>query len=360
MTLSRPLTWIILLGTILMAGILRQFHEMPVSPFLPWPVRSLLFFLVLILFLVFLRGWRGRQEIPYAGQNLRRVNFLAFLPLLIALTLEKWISITFYEPVFDAINGDALEPVKANALYVIESALGLFVVSLALLPLFRRLRPMLGHYLAPRGIILALGMTLAAMAVLFGSLFAFFSLAPDSGVHLRWRGCGPAATVILLSQVLIAFSEEFYYRGLLQSETAFLLPSLGVTHGRSRRLGAVLLISLAFALEHRDFRGTPSDEARKFLFTLSCSAFLGILVMLLDNLWLSTGCHFILNCFMLGSTARFRGGGLQFVDLAGRPVLDPSVYIFLFFTLVFILAYVKMALASRAIEPPAPAKAAAA
>ena len=61
MSLSRRLVWFILIATILTAGTLRQFHErIPASPLLPWPIRSLLFFLVLILFLAFARGWGGR------------------------------------------------------------------------------------------------------------------------------------------------------------------------------------------------------------------------------------------------------------------------------------------------------------
>ena len=95
MAVSRRLAWAILLAAILTAGLLRQFHAaIPTSPFLPAPIGSLLFFLLVILFLVFAKGWGGRQEIPYAGEGLSRVNFLSMVPLLIALMLEKWVSIT--------------------------------------------------------------------------------------------------------------------------------------------------------------------------------------------------------------------------------------------------------------------------
>ena len=109
MIVSRRIAWLILLAAIPTAGILRQFHSrIPTSPFLPAPIGSLLFFLVLILFLVFARGWGRRQEIPYAGEGLIRFNFLAMVPLLIALMLEKWVSITLYDPLFARINGTSI------------------------------------------------------------------------------------------------------------------------------------------------------------------------------------------------------------------------------------------------------------
>src|SRR5262249_3802674 len=136
MAVSRRLAWAILLAAILTAGLLRQFHSaIPTSPFLPAPIGSLLFFLIVILFLVFAKGWGRRQEIPYAGEGLSQVNFLAMLPLLIALMLEKWVSITIYGPLWGAINGPRLRADLYNVLYLLESAVGLLVVSVALLPL---------------------------------------------------------------------------------------------------------------------------------------------------------------------------------------------------------------------------------
>lgn len=348
MALSRRIAWIILLGAILTAGILRQFHEtIPSSPFLPWPIRSLLFFLVLILFLSFARGWGSRQEIPYAGAGLKRVNFLAFLPLLLALMLEKWVSITFYGPLFYRINGESITPATFDALYVIESAAGLFLITLLLIPLFRRLFPMLRRYLAPQGIALAAAGILIALAGLFGGLALLLSLAGAEGFRLRWTGFGRVTVLILLGQGLIAFAEEFYYRGILQTELAFLLPSLGVAGRRVRWLSAVFLISAAFGLEHLVWTDTYSEDLRRFLFTFGCSFFLGTLLVLLDNLWLNASCHLVLNLFSLGLDPATRGSGLQFVNEQGQPLFEASIYIFLFLILLFVFTYARIAMARR-------------
>src|SRR5262245_36320727 len=121
MRISRRLAWVILVSVILTAALLRHFHEStPQSAFLPWPIRSLLFFLLLILFLLFLKGWGYRQEVPYAGPNLREVNLLSLFPLLIALLGEKWFAITFYSPVMAVASKAGLpDPVQGALLVVL-------------------------------------------------------------------------------------------------------------------------------------------------------------------------------------------------------------------------------------------------
>jgi|GEM_PF-2206936 membrane protease YdiL (CAAX protease family) len=344
MAISRRLAWAILLAAVVTAGLLRQFHAaIPSSPFLPAPFGSLLFFLIVILFLVFAKGWGRRQEIPYAGEGLGRVNFLALLPLLIALMLEKWVSITIYGPLFSAINGTRLRADLHNVLYLIESATGLLIVSVALLPLFRRLLPLLRKFLRPRRIPFAGASIGFALLVLYGGLWAFFrvfSSGGAGGIHLRWLGFGRYTGLVLLAQGLIAFAEELYYRGILQTELAFLLPALGVTRQRTRLALAAGLISIAFALEHFVGSGTGGD-VRRMVFTLTCSLLLGVLLILADNLWLCAGCHFIVDVLVLPS-GRAAPSGLQFVDGAGRILLDPSLYVSVFFSLIFVCAYARM------------------
>lgn len=341
MVISRRLAWVILLAAIMTAGLLRQFHAaIPTSPFLPAPVGSLLFFLIVILFLVFAKGWGRRQEIPYAGEDLQRFNFLALLPLLIALMLEKWVSITIYGPLFNAINGSRLRTDLYNVLYLLESAAGLLVVSVALLPLFARLLPLLRKYLRPRRIPFAAVSILTALLILYGGLWAFFRVVGGEGIHLRWLGFGRYTTLVLLAQGLIAFAEELYYRGILQSELSFLLPALGVTRQRTRLATAAGLISVAFALEHFGGVGALGVDARRMVFTLTCSLLLGVLLILADNLWLCAGCHFVLDVLVLPSS-RPSPSGLQFVDGAGRTLLDPSLYVCVFFSLIFVAAYAR-------------------
>ena len=268
------------------------------------------------------------------------------MPLLIGLMLEKWISITFYGPLFHRINGESMRPLTFEALYVVESAVGLLVVILMLLPLFRRLFPLLRQLFAPSGVLVAALGIGAALACLFAGLLLLLRLAGAGGIRLEWKGFGDPV-LVLGGQALIAFAEEFYYRGILQSELTFLLPSLGVTGNRARKLVAVVLISMAFALEHLVWADTYSEDFRRVLFTFGCSFFLGVLLALLGNLYLNAACHFVLNVFALGLDAATRGGGLQFVDDRGRPFFEPSLYIFLFLALLFVFAYVRIALVSR-------------
>src|SRR4030095_14649503 len=183
MAISRRLAWTILLAAIVTAGLLRQYHAaIPTSPFLPAPVGSLLFFLIVILFLVFSEGWGGRQEVPYAGEGLSQVNFLALVPLLIALMLEKWVSITIYGPFFNVINGTRARADLHTALSLLESALGLLVVSIALLPLFSRLLPLLRKFLRPRRIPFAAVSLGFAPLGLYGGLWAFFRIPGGGGI----------------------------------------------------------------------------------------------------------------------------------------------------------------------------------
>jgi membrane protease YdiL (CAAX protease family) len=347
MIVSRRLAWLILLGGILTAGILRQFHEtIPSSPFLPWPIRSLLFFLVLVLFLTFARGWGRRQEIPYAGAGLTRVNFLAFVPLLIALMLEKWVSITFYRPLFYTINGTEMPSRKFDALYVIDRrsvcSSSPCSSSLSFAASFRCSAAIWPHPGSSWRSGIAVG-----LAGVFGGLAALLTLSGAEGFALRWSGFGRWSVLILAGQALIAMAEELYYRGLLQTELAFLLPSLGVGRRRVRWLTAVLLISLAFAIEHVVWSESPSQDVRRFVFTLGCAFFLGTLMALLDNLWLNAACHLVLNFFSLGLDPATRGGGLQFVNDVGQPIFEPSIYISLFLILIFIFAYGRIAMSHR-------------
>src|SRR5205814_4992809 len=168
---------------------------------------------------------------------------------------------------------------------------GLLLVSLMLLPLFGRLTPLLKRFLAPSGLIVAATGIGASLLCLFAGLLLLLRLVGAVGVGLQWKGIGDPVLVIG-GQALIAFSEELYYRGLLQSEMTFLLPSLGVTGNRARKLVAVVLISMACALEHLVWADTYSEDFRWVLFTFGCSFFLGVLLALLGNLYLNAACHF--------------------------------------------------------------------
>jgi membrane protease YdiL (CAAX protease family) len=350
MIVTRRVAWIVLIAAILTAGILRQFHaRIPSSPYLPAPFSSLLFFLLVILGLVFARGWGRRQEVPYAGPGLTRVNFLALIPLLIALMLEKWVSITFYDPLFSRIDDAAFSPEMFNRLFVLESGLGLLLVCVLLLPLFRRLMPLLGRYLSPRRLPEALVGLAVAVTSLYLALWLLFALFGGEGVHLRWSGFGRGAALVLAGQAVVAFAEEVYYRGILQSETNFLLPALGIEGDRARSATAILLVSTSFALEHFVLAGVPGVDARLLLFPFAASLLLGYMLVLTRSLWFCAGCHFLLNLFALSPAGSHRG--LQFVDDQARPLLTPQTYIFLFFVMSFVLIYLREAIGRRRRAP---------
>jgi membrane protease YdiL (CAAX protease family) len=207
-----------------------------------------------------------------------------------------------------------------------------------MLPLFTRLYPLLKKYLRTNRIGFAAGAIGLSLIILYGGLLLVFRLVGADGIHLRWLGYGRFTGLVLASQALIAFAEEFYYRGLLQSELAFLLPALGVTRQRIRLATAAGLISIAFTLEHFVGLGAATVDVRRMLFTFTCSLLLGILLILADNLWFCAGCHFVVDMLVL-PTSRATPSGLQFVDGHGRTLLDPSLYICVFFSLVFVATY---------------------
>jgi membrane protease YdiL (CAAX protease family) len=277
---------------------------------------------------------------------LRQFNLLALFPFLLALMLRQWVTITLYDPLYPRLNGAGLPREEDNALYVLEAAGVLLLVCVALLPLFRRLWPLLFKVLRPKRIpIAALGMAIAFLA-LFGGLAALLAVGGGT-VSLRWSGFGRFTALIIAGQALIAFAEEFYYRGFLQSELAFLLPALGYQKERARVGLSIGLVSLLFGLEHYAGWEEGAYDLRMFIFTFASSLFLGVLLVLMENLWFSAGCHFTLNMFVLGAQTGYRSGGLQFVDPSGQPLFDPAVYVFLFFILAFVVAYLRHALYAK-------------
>jgi len=333
MRISRRLAWILLLSAVATAAMLRQFHDRtPESQILPWPIRSLLFFLLVILFLVFLRGWGRRQELPYAGERLEQVNLLSLVPFLIAIVGEKWFSITFYAPVLAAGSRAGLPEPVLNALGVLLAGLGILVVAFALLPLFPRLRPLVREYLSARSLLLAVVGTVGVLGLLYGCMGAGLLAFGDREAFLLPRWYGSWAGIRFSGQALIALGEEIYYHGLLQSELIFLLPALGLRHSIGARIAGVGIIACQFALEHAG--GSSAAEAISiFIYTAMVGAFLGTLLLTIRSIWLCALTHFALNLFAVG-------GGLQFTDAIGAPLFEqPMLYVALYLILLTLLVY---------------------
>ena len=331
MRISRRVAWGVLLSAILTAALLRQFHESTrQSPLLP--LRSLLFFLLLILFLLFLRGWGQRQEFPYAGESLREFNLLSMVPLLIALIGEKWFSITFYSPVLAIASRAGLPESVLAALGLLLGGLGILAVAAALLPVFPRLRPLLRDYLSARSLLQGVAGTLAVLALLYGLLGGLLLILGGKHLYLLPWWFGSWGGIRFSGQALIALGEEIYYRGLLQSELIFLLPALGLRNPLAARVVGIGLTSTQFALEH--ISGDAPNDTSVFLYTLTVAILLGSLLVTVRSLYLCAFTHFALNLFVLR-------GGLQFTDQSGRPILDAGLYIVLYLILMTLLIYAR-------------------
>ena len=342
MRISRRLAWVILLAAVLTAALLRQFNDrIPESAFLPWPMRSLLFFLLLILFLLFLRGWGQRQELPYAGAGLSQFNVLAMVPFLIALIGEKWFSITFYAPVLRLAAQAGMPDPVLEALGVLLAGLGAVAVAGALLPVFPRLRPLLKEFLSARALVVGIAGTFGALALMYAGIAAALLLLGQGDLFLLPRWFGSWAGIRFSGQALVALGEEIYYRGLLQSELIFLLPALGVRRPVVATALGITIIAAQFATEHAGIVVSP-QQLGAFVYTLIIALFLGSLLVTIRSLYLCALTHFSVNLFALG-------GGLQFTDRAGQPIVEPGLYIAMYLILITLLVYFRYAPERRAI-----------
>ena len=287
------------------AGLLRQFHDLtPTSPFLAPSVGSLLFACVLFLFLVAARE-RQIGAAPGPGVRLGSVT-----PILLLLLVEKWISSSFYQPLFAVAAPADLPDDAADPWFRLMCGLGLLII-VVLTSRFSRpaasfVRARLGGWKAVSGI------ATAAIAIGgSGVVLALIAKAFGSGVSVRPPHAHGPLVVVLVGQAAIALGEEAYYRGLLLGELLRLAPRLGLHAPAARRWVALALTSALFGMEHFGSSSGWDDGARQLVFALALGALLGMIVLLTDNLWVAASLHAWINWLLLGAAPRLAYGPAQ-------------------------------------------------
>lgn len=327
MRIPVSLAWLLLGLTFFSAGLLRQFHEgTPHSPYVPPVVGSLLFAGILFLLLVAAREWR-RGAVPGAGVRLGSIT-----PILLMLLIEKWVSLTLYNPLFYWISPRPAPEPLLDARFRAFAGVGLLLVCAlvgwlstpALRKTLRRARPSRWPKAA-----------IATLLVVGGTYLLLGLLAWLLGgeLHLRWPRFDRLLIWIVVGQAVLAFAEELYYRGLLMSEMERLAPRLGARSAVARRWIALLSTSLLFGMEHMRLDPTAWDQTlRQLVFTVALGLLLGLLIMVSANLHFGGGIHAWINCLLLGAAPHF-------ADASGAPALPSGTYIGLTLILAFVGAF---------------------
>jgi len=254
-------------------------------------------------------------------------------PILLMLLLEKWISLTLYNPLFFWISPAGGSTELLDAQFRTFAGAGLLLVCLLVsrfsVPTARKTwrRAGAGRWLEA---------AIETSIVIGGTYLLLGAIAWGLGnpLQLRWPKPSPLLLWIIFGQALLAFAEELYYRGLLMSETERLAPRLGARSAAARRWTALVLTSSLFGMEHLR-TGLPWDEVlRQFVFAVSLALLFGLLVMVSANLHLTAGMHAWINWLLLGAAP-------VFVNAGGEPALPSGTYIGLTLILGFGLAYIR-------------------
>jgi membrane protease YdiL (CAAX protease family) len=330
-----PLAWQLLLLTFFTAGLLRQFHDRtPRSPYVPATVGSLLFAAIFFLLLVAAWEWR-RGAVPGHGIRLGSLT-----PIMLMLLIEKWISLTLYGPLFNWISPLTARAEMLDAQFIALAGGGLVMVCLlvcwfsapAARKCWRRARP--ARWLTA---IVATILVVSATYLLLGAA----AWALGGSLKLKWPDPGPLFFWIIGGQLLLAFGEELYYRGLLLNEMERLAPRLGARSPVTRRWIALLATSALFGMEHLRLDPFSLEQVgRQMIFTVSFGLLLGLLIMVSTNIVFGAGIHAWINWLLLGAAP-------YFVDGAGEAALPAGTYIGLTMILAFAWSYLYQRLRRR-------------
>jgi membrane protease YdiL (CAAX protease family) len=324
--IPRALAWLLIGMAMFTAGLLRQFHDLtPASPFLAPAVGSLLFACVLFLFLV---AARERQIGAAPGPGIRLGSVT---PILLILLVEKWISSSFYQPLFALAAPADLPDDAADAWFRLMCGICLLAIVLIASRFSRPAASFVRARLA--GWKAAGGIATAAIAVGGGGLvLALVAMAVGSTVSVPVpHPQGPLA-VVLVGQAAIALAEETYFRGLVLGELLRLAPRLGLTSAPARQWAALALSSALFGMEHVGTSAAWSDGVRQLVFALALGALLGMIVLLTDNLWFAASLHAWINWLLLGAAPQVAYGSAQ-------AALPPGASVSLTLITAFIAAF---------------------
>ncbi len=314
--------------TLLTAGILRQFHDRtPGSPYVTGVVGSLLFAAIFFLLLVSAREW---QIGAIGGRGRPGIRLGSLTPLLLILLVEKWASLTLYDPIFYSLAPRIASHAEFDAWY--KALGGVLMILLCVL---------LGSFSRPAGsrtwdrsrpsrFPIAVVTTLAVVACTYALLW-LLSVALGGGLRFSWPTWSPLLAWILAGQALLAFGEELYYRGLVLSELKRLSPRLGIRKPGLRRWFALVAMATLFGLEHIA-PGLPRQEIlRQLVFAFALGLLFGLIAIVTNNLHYAAGIHAWINCQLLGAAPGF-------VNESGAPVLPPGAYIGVGLIVAFVAA----------------------
>jgi len=326
-----PLAWFLLVASFFTAGLLRQYHDRtPSSPWVDPVVGNLLFGACLLLLLVAAREIR-RGAVPGAGVRLGSIT-----PIMLMLLVEKWASLTWYEPVFARIASGFESAEVLDAQF--RTFAGVILLLLCVLcsrfsvptarKTWRRARPARWPVAA-----LYTGLVIAGTYIVLGGT----SMLLGGGLTLRWPEMNRLLVWVLAGQAVLALGEECYYRGLLMSEIERLAPRLKIAAPTTRRWLALLFTSILFSMEHLGIDVAGGEILRRLVFTVCLGLLLGLLVMISANLHLAAGMHAWINWLLLGAAP-------YYVDATGQPALPAGTYIGLMLILAFALVYVRQRL----------------
>lgn len=313
MKVSRPIAWLLVLLAAGTAGILRQFHSStPASPFFPPIFGSLLFAVVLLLLLV---AARERHSKPVGGPGVRVGSLI---PFLLMLFIEKWVSIALYNAVFFGLGLGRVAVAVADARFRAFAGCGLILVCVLVASLSKPTVRTVLRRLRVRSLPMALLGIVTVVIATYTLLGVLLHLKRP--VELWWARPSALWALVIVGQMLLAFGEELYYRGILLAEIHRLGPRLGLSSAPARRWAALLITSALFALEHVSLEGSPQEVLRRWTFTFSLGLLLGLIVLLSDSLFLAAALHAWINWLLLSAAPRLVGPD-------GTPAIEPGTYI---------------------------------
>jgi len=320
-----------ILLTLLTAGILRQFHDRtPGSPFVSGTVGSLLFAAVFFLLLVSAREWQlgatgGRR-------NRSGIRLGSLTPLLLILLIEKWVSLTLYDPLFYAVAPEIASAAEYDAWYKAMGGLLLVLLCVLLAAFSRPAGSRTWKQARPSRFPPAVLTTLVVIGATYGGLW-LLSLALGGGLSLQWSQGTPLLFWVLGGQALLAFAEEVYYRGLVLNELKRLAPRLGIRRPGLRRWYALTAMAALFGLEHIAPGLNRQEFLRQLVFAFALGLLFGLIAIVTNNLYYAAGIHAWINWLLLGAAPRF-------VNQDGGAALPAGPYIGVGLILAFVAAMI--------------------
>jgi len=331
-----------ILVTLLGSSLIRQLHDyIPDWTPLPWPVRSPLYALLTLFFLILVASWsrdsQARQR-PLVG----RIRLGALAPLLIALVYEKILSLTLYEALLDhALHFESIRNHLDVWIHVIIG-LGMMVAVLLLIPLMNRVG--FKNFLTLAQVRSGIYLQVFALTLAY-SILAFLAvvLSRDGEKPTLLFPVGAGVLLLIIGQGVRAMAEEFYYRGLLQRELSGLMSRLGVRDLRSGQAVAIGLIALGFGMEHFRFGAPLAESYQGFAYALAVGFLFGYLLVITGNVFF---------CGLVHATNNYvTAKVLPYLGTPDGSLLVPTeTILYLYLVAVFLLVFLANGVAGRRLR----------